>query len=191
MATHERVAVSSAAADAMVRRAHSADEAATALNESLHQVAGIANVISEIASQTRMLALNATIEAARAGDAGKGFAVVAGEVKNLANTTASSTEQIRAGRPAGRRAHGAGLGRADRPEHGRARLHGHARCGGRRGRDRTRRGAAERRRLHGDRRGGAAPGQAGRARVGHPVRRGGARGTPADRRARSAALQAG
>jgi methyl-accepting chemotaxis protein len=95
-ATHERVAKTSAAAATMVRRARSADEAATALNESLHQVAGIASVISEIASQTRMLALNATIEAARAGAAGKGFAVVADEVKNLADTTAHSTEQIAA-----------------------------------------------------------------------------------------------
>ncbi|MGX6606809.1 methyl-accepting chemotaxis protein [Micromonosporaceae bacterium Da 78-11] len=93
-ATHERVSATSEAAGAMVRRARSADEAATALNDSLRQVAGVANVISEIASQTRMLALNATIEAARAGDAGKGFAVVADEVKNLADTTASSTEEI-------------------------------------------------------------------------------------------------
>ena len=95
-ATHERVAHTSRAAATMVRRARSADEAATALNDSLHQVAGIANVISEIASQTRMLALNATIEAARAGASGEGFAVVADEVKNLADTTADSTEQIAA-----------------------------------------------------------------------------------------------
>ena len=94
VATHERVAVTSSAAAVMVRRVRSADESATKLNGSLHQVAGIAGVISEIASQTRMLALNATIEAARAGAAGKGFAVVADEVKNLATTTAQSTEQI-------------------------------------------------------------------------------------------------
>jgi methyl-accepting chemotaxis protein len=93
-ATHERVAVTSEAARAMVRRARSADEAATTLNDSLRRVAGVASVISEIASQTRMLALNATIEAARAGAAGKGFGVVADEVKNLADTTASSTEEI-------------------------------------------------------------------------------------------------
>ncbi|WP_433384431.1 methyl-accepting chemotaxis protein [Actinoplanes sp. CA-142083] len=95
-ATHERVVHTSEAAATMVRRARSADQAATALNESLHQVAGIASVISEIASQTRMLALNATIEAARAGAAGKGFAVVADEVKNLADTTADSTDKIAA-----------------------------------------------------------------------------------------------
>ncbi|WP_229072893.1 methyl-accepting chemotaxis protein [Actinoplanes sp. DH11] len=93
-ATQERVTVTSDAAEALVRRARSADEAATALNASLRQVAGIASVISGIASQTRLLALNATIEAVRAGTAGSGFAVVADEVKGLADTTADSTEQI-------------------------------------------------------------------------------------------------
>ncbi|MFI1988480.1 methyl-accepting chemotaxis protein [Actinoplanes sp. NPDC020271] len=93
-ATHERVTVTNHAAEALVERAHMAGEAATALNTSLHQVAGIASVISGIASQTRLLALNATIEAVRAGEAGSGFAVVADEVKGLADTTADSTEQI-------------------------------------------------------------------------------------------------
>ncbi|GAA4587323.1 methyl-accepting chemotaxis protein [Actinoplanes octamycinicus] len=93
-ATHEGVSLTNEAAAALVRRAHSADEAATALNASLRQVAGIASVISGIASQTRLLALNATIEAVRAGAAGSGFAVVADEVKSLADTTADSTEQI-------------------------------------------------------------------------------------------------
>ncbi|SDT81390.1 methyl-accepting chemotaxis protein [Actinoplanes derwentensis] len=94
VATNQRVTVTNDAANALVQRAHSADEAATALNASLRQVAGIASVISGIASQTRLLALNATIEAVRAGTAGSGFAVVADEVKGLADTTADSTEQI-------------------------------------------------------------------------------------------------
>ncbi|WP_430790046.1 methyl-accepting chemotaxis protein [Actinoplanes sp. G11-F43] len=93
-ATNDRVSITSEAANSLVQRAHSADEAATALNASLRQVAGIASVISGIASQTRLLALNATIEAVRAGTAGSGFAVVADEVKGLADTTADSTEQI-------------------------------------------------------------------------------------------------
>lgn len=58
------------------------------------QIEDLAGSIMGITSQTNLLALNASIEAARAGEAGKGFAVVADEIRELAEQSKTTVENI-------------------------------------------------------------------------------------------------
>lgn len=64
------------------------------LQHKAKEVQDIANIIYDISSQTNLLSLNASIESARAGEAGKGFAVVADQIRQLAEQTRKSTENI-------------------------------------------------------------------------------------------------
>ena len=77
-----------------VHTAQQTNQTIADLGTSSAEIGEVIKVIQSIAQQTNLLALNATIEAARAGEAGRGFAVVANEVKELAKSTSTATEDI-------------------------------------------------------------------------------------------------
>jgi len=65
------------------------------LNQTIDEIGKVLTFIEDIASQTKLLAFNAAIEAVSAGEAGKRFSIVAKHIKDLAENTSSSTDEIR------------------------------------------------------------------------------------------------
>ena len=63
-------------------------------SRSVGRVNELTNEILSISGQTNLLALNASIEAARAGEAGRGFAVVADEIRQLAESSRETANNI-------------------------------------------------------------------------------------------------
>jgi len=71
-----------------------AKQAMQRLAQQTGEVAKIIEVIRELVSDTELLAFNAAIIAAKAGDEGKGFSVVADEIRDLADRTTASAQDI-------------------------------------------------------------------------------------------------
>ncbi|NOX87467.1 MAG: methyl-accepting chemotaxis protein [Calditrichaeota bacterium] len=65
------------------------------LSKQSQTISEITEAVKEIAEQSNILAINASIEATKAGEYGRSFAVVANEVRNLAEQSKKSTQQIR------------------------------------------------------------------------------------------------
>ncbi|MDR3000100.1 MAG: methyl-accepting chemotaxis protein [Fibromonadaceae bacterium] len=81
-------------ADEATQKSNETTKVMSELGVAAKEIGQVTDMIKKIADKTNLLALNATIEAASAGEAGKGFAVVAGEIKELANQSAQSADDI-------------------------------------------------------------------------------------------------
>lgn len=91
----EKMAVMAGSSEQMSGSIEGINAKIQSTNDVIKNVAGIIEVIEDIASQTKLLSLNAGIEAARAGEAGKGFAVVATTIREMSENTTTQVDEIR------------------------------------------------------------------------------------------------
>ncbi len=64
------------------------------LNKRVQQIGRIVEFINGIADKSDLLALNAELEGTKAGDVGRGFSLVAAEMRRLAESVITSTQEI-------------------------------------------------------------------------------------------------
>ncbi len=80
--------------DRIDEESHKAITAMQRLSRQTAEVTKIIEVIKDLVSDTELLAFNAAIIAAKAGAEGRGFSVVAEEIRDLADRTTASADEI-------------------------------------------------------------------------------------------------
>ncbi|HHU75688.1 MAG TPA: chemotaxis protein [Firmicutes bacterium] len=98
-ATSEEVAATSEELAASAQELSNETESLTHLQQEMNtqvdKTDTMLDFINKVAANSNLLGLNASIEAARAGEHGRGFEVVATEIRKMADSSASSVQEIR------------------------------------------------------------------------------------------------